>query len=107
MCVRAVSTSYNITLNAQASLARFSREDQTNITREAIAKVRDAALGPLEQGGRQVSRGVQAFKFGNVQVVSTEQLPSVVVHLTDTTGMYGMQPAKLQGCMTQHASSSE
>lgn len=59
-------------IHMPASLARFSREDQTNITREAIAKVRDAALGPLEQGGRQVSRGVQAFKFGNVQVAKIQ-----------------------------------
>jgi len=59
-------------IHMPASLARFSREDQTDITREAIAKVRDASLGPLEQGGRQVSRGVQAFKFGNVQVAKIQ-----------------------------------
>jgi len=55
-----------------ASLARFSREDQTDITREAIARVRDAALGPLESGGRSISRGAQAFKYGNVQVAKVQ-----------------------------------
>eukprot|EP00729_Bicosta_minor_P002159 gene2159-12653_t len=59
-------------IHMPASLARFSREDQTDITREAIARVRDAALGPLESGGRSISRGAQAFKYGNVAKVQVK-----------------------------------